>query len=33
MFEIICFIKQMNDVCKAVGNIFLILEITLPAFE
>lgn len=33
MFEIICFLKQMNGLSKAVGNIFLILEITLPAFE
>ena len=33
MFEIVCFLKQMNGVSKTPGNIFFILEITLPAFE
>lgn len=33
MFEIICSFKQMNGVSKAVENIFLTLEIRLPAFE
>lgn len=32
MFEIICSLKQMNGVSKAVET-FLTLEIRLPAFE